>query len=310
MRELLFMEPYTRQVLWGGNKLHDVYGYKTEGEHTGEAWVVSATGNGQSIVSDGAFKGKSLGELWKNHRELFGDNTDREFPLLVKLIDAKEDLSIQVHPDDAYAFRYENRERGKTECWYIVDCEPDSDIIIGHTAKSKEELQQMIQANKWNELLSVYKIKKGDFFFIPAGTVHAIRKGTLILETQQNCDLTYRLYDYGRLQNGKPRELHLKKSVDVITCPQKYKSTVKPPILYDDYSEQSLVTCPFFSVDKYKIGGKMKIKNSANFLIVNVLEGNGSIDDHKLKAGDNFIIPANYGETEIVGDLLLITSHI
>lgn len=308
MKELLFMKPYTRQVLWGGTKLKELYGYDTEGEHTGEAWIVSATGNGQSVVSEGTWRGQTLGALWKQHRELFGDCKESEFPLLIKYIDAKENLSIQVHPDDTYAFTHENGGRGKTECWYIVDCEENADIIIGHNAQSKEELKRMIQANQWSSLLSVYKIKKGDFFFIPSGTVHAIRKGTLILEIQQNCDLTYRLYDYDRLQNGKPRELHLKKAMDVITCPQKFEPTAGPVITRDGYTSQTLVNCRYFSVNKYVITSNMRIDNCSHYIIVDVVEGNGSIDGHSLKAGDNFIIPANYGDAEITGNLMLMIS--
>lgn len=309
MRELLFMEPYTRQVLWGGTKLQERYGYKTEGEHTGEAWVVSATGNGQSVVSEGTWKGQTLGALWTQHRELFGDDGEKEFSLLIKLIDAREDLSIQVHPDDDYAFHHEHGGRGKTECWYIVDCDEGADIIIGHHARSKEELAQMIHENQWSSLLSVHKIKKGDFFFIPAGTVHAIRKGTLILEIQQNSDLTYRLYDYDRLQDGKPRELHLQKSMDVIRCPQKFEPTAGAVLPKEGYSTQSLVHCPYFSVDKYVITKYMHIEASRRYQIVDVIEGSGCIDGHALKAGENFIIPANYGEAEVTGELTLVISQ-
>lgn len=309
MRELFFMEPYTRQVLWGGTKLQERYGYMTEGEHTGEAWVVSATGNGQSVISEGTWKGQTLGALWTQHRELFGDDDEKEFPLLIKLIDAREDLSIQVHPDDDYAFQHEHGGRGKTECWYIVDCDEGADIIIGHYARSKEELAQMIREHQWSSLLSVHKIKKGDFFFIPAGTVHAIRKGTLILEIQQNSDLTYRLYDYDRLQDGKPRELHLQKAMDVIRCPQKFEPTAGPVLPQEGYSIQSLVHCPYFSVDKYVITKHMHIEDSRRYQIVDVIEGSGCIDGHALKAGENFIIPANYGEAEVTGELTLVISQ-
>ena len=167
----------------------------------------------------------------------------------------------------------------------------------------------MIREHQWTSLLSVHKIKKGDFFFIPAGTVHAIRKGTLILEIQQNSDLTYRLYDYDRLQDGKPRELHLQKSMDVIRCPQRFEPTAGPVFPQEGYTTQSLVHCPYFSVDKYVITKHMRIEASGRYQIVDVIEGSGCIDGHVLKAGENFIIPANYGEAEVTGELTLVISQ-
>ena len=140
MKDLLFMKPYCREVIWGGQRLKEIYGYETSGCHTGEAWVVSANENGQSVVDRGEYKGRTLKELWDSHRELFGNLPGEEFPLLVKLIDAREDLSIQVHPDDGYARLHEAGARGKNECWYILDCPQEADIIIGHRAKSRGEL--------------------------------------------------------------------------------------------------------------------------------------------------------------------------
>ena len=198
MKDLLFMKPYCREVIWGGQRLKEIYGYETSGCHTGEAWVVSANENGQSVVDRGEYKGRTLKELWDSHRELFGNLPGEEFPLLVKLIDAREDLSIQVHPDDGYARLHEAGARGKNECWYILDCPQEADIIIGHRAKSRGELARMVEEKRWDYLLNVIPIHKGDCFYIPSGTIHAIRRGTLLLEIQQNSDLTYRLYDYGR----------------------------------------------------------------------------------------------------------------
>ena len=147
-------------------------------------------------------------------------DSDR-FPLLIKIIDAKDDLSIQVHPDDDYAKVHENGSLGKTECWYILDCKKKCDDRYRTQFKDKEELSRMIHEGKWSEFIREIPIKKGDFLQIDPGTVHAIKGGTLILETQQNSDITYRVYDYGRLSNGKPRELHIDKSIDVITVPAK-----------------------------------------------------------------------------------------
>lgn len=310
MNELLFMKPFCREVIWGGTKLKELYGYETDGDHTGEAWVVSANPHGQSIVAEGTYAGKTLGELWDEERALFGNAEGKEFPLLIKLIDARDNLSVQVHPDDAYARANENGGQGKTECWYIVDCDEGADIVIGHKAQSKEELRALIEAGAWNELLQVFPIHKGDFFYIPAGTVHAIRKGTLILETQQNSDTTYRLYDYGRLQDGKPRDLHLKQSMDVITCPQKLEATVEAPVTGKDYSKQTLVNSTFFSVEDWKVDGSYEMEQPYSFLIVDVLEGEGSVNGRSIHAGEHFIAPYESGTLCFEGRMHFITSHV
>lgn len=310
MGELLFMKPYCKEVIWGGTKLKSIYGYETQGNHTGEAWVISANPDGQSVVTEGHYQGKTLKELWDGHRELFGNLEGDVFPLLIKLIDARDHLSIQVHPDDEYAYSHENGEKGKTECWYIVDCDEGADIVIGHKAQTKEELKAMIDEGRWDDLLNVIPIHKGDFFYIPAGTVHAIRKGTLILETQQNSNITYRLYDYGRLQDGKPRQLHIKQSLDVIRCPQERENTVQEAVEKDGNISQRLVSCPLFTVDHFETAEKMTMEQPYSFLIVDVLEGEGSVNNHPIKKGDHFIAPFGCGNLEFSGKLELITSHI
>ncbi|SET15173.1 mannose-6-phosphate isomerase, type 1 [[Clostridium] aminophilum] len=286
-KTLLFMKPFLKEVLWGGTALRDRFGYDIPSEHTGEAWVISGHPAGPSVVADGEYAGMTLAELWREHGELFGrdkaeaqweqeelsgqaasklrcerrklsgqdtaNRSDDTFPLLVKLIDARDDLSIQVHPDDDYAREHENGSRGKAECWYVVECGEDADIIIGHHAQSKEELKRMIAEKRWSDLLCVRPVKKGDFFYIPSGTVHAIRKGTILLEVQQSCDLTYRLYDYDRMQNGKPRELHLEKAEDVITCPQSLAKTEQSPVHIPGGERQILVDSGKFTVEKWTI---------------------------------------------------------
>ena len=193
MREIVFLKPVFKEMIWGGNRLKTDFLYDIPGDKTGECWAVSAHKNGDCLVESGSFAGSTLSQLWQSHRELFGNVTGDVFPLLIKIIDAKADLSIQVHPDDEYARVNENGSLGKTECWYILDCDEDAKIVIGHHAKSKTLLTEMIHKNEWDNLIRVLPIKKGDFFQIEPGTVHAIKAGTLILETQQNSDITYRL---------------------------------------------------------------------------------------------------------------------
>ena len=176
--------------------------------------------NGPSIIENGPYAGKNLIELWNEERHLFGNLEGKVFPLLTKILDANADLSVQVHPNDEYASIYENGELGKTECWYIIDCKEGAEMIYGHTAQSKEEFASMIEKGEWNRLLRRVAIKPGDFFYVPSGTVHALCEGTLVLETQQSSDTTYRVYDYDRKdQYGQKRELHIEKSIDVSMVP-------------------------------------------------------------------------------------------
>src|SRR5699024_1207575 len=160
----------------GGQKLKAIYGTNLPYEKTGEAWVISAHEHGASKVVNGPLAGKTLQDLWKDHGELFHRNNgdDKAYPLLVKIIDANDDLSVQVHPDDAYSQTVENEPYGKTECWYVLDAEEDASIVLGHHAKNKEELHQWIDEGKWDELLQTVPVKAGDFFYVPSGTIHAI----------------------------------------------------------------------------------------------------------------------------------------
>lgn len=310
MNELIFFRPFFKQVLWGGHKMRDVYSYPIPGDDTGEAWVISANAHGASTVMGGTYDGQPLDSLWENHRELFGGMEGKEFPLLVKVIDANDHLSIQVHPDDAYAFVHENGSQGKTECWYILDCDEGADIIIGHHAKSREELKQMIAEDRWDDLLRKFSIRKGDFFYIPAGTVHAIRKGTLLLEVQQNSDTTYRLYDYGRLQDGKPRQLHLKESMDVITCPHQAMDTMGDTEDHGDYETRILVNGPYFSVTKWNVKTHVSISQNYPFMLIDVTAGNGMLNAYPVKAGDHLLVPTGYGMLKCQGEMELIITHV
>lgn len=310
MKNILFLDPVFKSMIWGGNKLETEYGYHIPTDHTGECWAISAHKNGDCVIKNGEFEGKALSWLWDNHKELFGNAIGEVFPLLIKIIDAKTDLSIQVHPDDAYANANENGALGKTECWYILDCDEDGEIVVGHNAKNKEELKEMIHDNKWQELIRVCPIKKGDFFQIEPGTVHAIKKGTMILETQQNSDITYRLYDYGRLDNGKPRELHIDKSIDVIRCPHIDKEVRGDVTKSDACDLEELINCEFYSVQRVKLHGEQEFVQDHKFLNVSVINGSGAVDEYKLQKGDHFIIPSDYGTYRLKGDMELIISHI
>jgi mannose-6-phosphate isomerase len=310
MKDILFLEPVFKSMIWGGNKLETDFGYSIPSDHTGECWAISAHKNGDCTLKNGEYQGKTLSWLWENHRELFGNVEGEVFPLLIKIIDAKADLSIQVHPDNTYAKANEQGALGKTECWYILDCEEDGKIVVGHNAKDKEELKRMIAEKRWQDLIRVRSIKKGDFFQIDPGTVHAIKAGTVILETQQSSDITYRLYDYDRLDNGKPRELHIDKSIDVITCPHVDRD-VRGNVINEEACEiEELIRCSYYTVKKITLHGAQGFHLEEKFLNVSVIDGCGELDGTSLKKGDHFILPYGYGEYRLQGNMELIVSHI
>ncbi len=301
MSKILFLKPHFVEKIWGGTKLKDNFSFNLDSNNIGECWAISAHSNGDCQILNEEFKGHTLGTLYKSKPELFGGHTHSEFPLLVKIIDAKDDLSVQVHPDDKYSKRVE-KQLGKTECWYILDCEDNADIVIGHNASNKEEVERLIRNDKWEEFLNIRKIHKGDFFFVKPGTVHAIRKGTLLYELQQSSDVTYRLYDYNRLENDKPRELHIDKSIDVITSPQSFES--KSQIKKSDFV--SLVECEFFTLAMINCVSKMRFEFDDKYLLMTVVDGSGTIDGIDIKKGDSFII--TYGNTafELEGNLSIM----
>lgn len=309
-REIIFLKPVFKEMIWGGNRLRTDFGYDIPGEHTGECWAISAHPNGDCVVESGQYAGMTLSRLWDGHRELFGNADSDRFPLLIKIIDAKDDLSIQVHPDDEYARVHENGSLGKTECWYVLDCDNDATIVIGHNAKNKEEVREMIHDGRWNEFIREIPVHKGDFFQIDPGCLHAIKGGTLILETQQNSDITYRVYDYGRLQNGKPRELHIEQSIAVIKAPFEENKQERSVKEYYGYRKECLVKCKYYTVEKLDIIDKARIAQTHCFMNVSVIDGEGSVDGISICKGSHFIVPSEYGELEFSGTLSIIISYI
>lgn len=307
MKQILFIEPVLKERIWGGTRLNE-YGYDLPSDQTGECWAISAHPHGDCVVRNGLYSGKTLSSLWNDHRELFGLPDAKEFPLLIKIIDARTDLSVQVHPDDAYAAEHENGAFGKTECWYVLDCKDDATIVIGHNAKTKEEAEQLIREGRFRELIREISVHKGDFFQIEPGVLHAIKGGTLILETQQNSDITYRVYDYDRLQNGKKRELHTEQSIAVLKCP--FRPKLGKPVTYRVGAAQvdHLITCPYYSVEHITLYGSASFTAGNVFQNISIIDGQGAIDGVPVRKGDHLIIPAGYGIFELSGDLQVIRS--
>lgn len=287
MRELIFLEPVVKKLIWGK-----------------EYWTVSAHESGDCLVRGGTYNGLHLSQLWSDHKEIFGVETDGDFPFIVKVIDARDPLSIQVHPDNEYASKTENGASGKTECWYVMDCDRDASIIIGHKAESRQEAARMIEEGRWDDLLREIPVKKGDFFQITPGTVHAIKQNTMIMEIQQSSDVTYRLYDYGRVRNGEPRALHVDKSLDVMRIPHTDAGC------YTNGVKGRLVSCRYYDVDRYDIAGSRDFEKSDKFMIISVLEGEGGIDGRKIKAGESFIVSGGYGDFTIFGSLSVMVTRL
>lgn len=313
MQEPLFLKPVFQEKIWGGSRLRTVFGFDIPNDKIGEDWAISAHPHGVSVVENGPFKGWKLDDLWKEHKELFGHPTEPVFPLLIKILDAEDDLSVQVHPDDAYGMAHEG-ELGKTECWYIIDAEPGAEIIYGHHAKTREELAEMIQDSRWDDLLKKVPVKKGDFFYVPSGTIHAIGKGIMILETQQSSDTTYRVYDYDRKDDqGNTRELHIQQSVDVTTVPAKAPELQIKEIRQGNSSIVTYVETEFFNVYEWDIKGITSFKKQAPYTLMTVIDGAGELvignQTYSLEKGTSAILPSDITEWKVQGELSIIASE-
>lgn len=308
--EIIKLKPCFKDYLWGGTKLKEKYNKKTDLEICAESWELSAHPNGESVVESGEFKGLVFSEYLKNNKTAVGKKGEAFdfFPMLIKFIDAKDNLSIQVHPDDAYAME-NHGEYGKTEMWYILDAEEDARLYYGFTKKiSKEEFAERIKSNTLLEVLKSEKVKKGDVFFIEAGTVHAIGKGIVICEIQQNSNITYRVYDYDRRDaQGNARELHIERAVEVS------KTDVAVP--YKSERENILASCKYFTVERMNVCGKSSIDvNEESFKSIIVAEGRLSISDGTqivtAEKGDSIFIPAQNKSFNLDGECDLVISYL
>lgn len=316
MSDLIFLQPVFHGKLWGGRRLEEDFGYELPDGPVGECWAISAHPNGDCKVVGGAWDGKFLSELWAEHRELFGNIEGDEFPLLIKILDAQDDLSIQVHPDDEYANEHENGSLGKRECWYILDAREGGDIVVGQRAANREEFGKMIDEGRWDDLLNKVPIKAGDFFQIDPGTVHAILGGTLVLETQQSSDVTYRVYDFDRRQDdGTFRELHIEQAKDVVDFDAKAPESgaIEAPEV-DGVTH--LVVTRDYAVDRICVADDAPVSYAQNwpFLNVSVVKGSGTVtvgdECVDLPLGTHFIAPAGCDDLVFQGNMELIVSHV
>jgi len=298
---VLKLKPSCKDYLWGGHRLVEEYGKEYDGEILAETWELSCHPDGPSTIVNGAYAGKTLEEyIEAEGKEVLGTNCRRfrDFPILTKFIDAKQDLSIQVHPDNRYALKNEG-QYGKTEMWYLVGADRDAELIMGFNKDTdKSEYLTALHNHTLPVLLNTEKVEKGDCFFIPAGTVHAICKGCYIAEIQQTSDITYRIYDYDRRdKNGNPRELHTELATDVINfCEQKQHS-----IHYHQHENhtEELVSCNYFTTNYLKFDKEVEKDyiELDSFVIYMCLEGNFTLvydvdKTVKVNKGETILVPA------------------
>lgn len=310
----LQFNPIFKNRIWGGTKLKDYLNKSFDEKLVGESWELSTVENNVSIVSNGEFSGESLSSLIEKYpTEILGSNAIEKygvtFPLLFKFIDAQQDLSIQVHPNDDLASKRHN-SFGKTEMWYVMNANENSNLIVGFKKNTtKEEYIKSIEDKNLIHLLNVVPVEKGNAFFIEAGTVHAIGAGVLIAEIQQTSDITYRLYDWDRVDdNGKERELHTELAIDAIN----YKVT-NSAISYNKIINQrnELVCCPFFTSLVVPISGEYYWnKKNDSFTVFMCTHGSFSLfydnEEYKYEKGDTVLIPALLNQFELVGNCTLL----
>lgn len=314
----LQFEPILKDRIWGGTKLKTYLNKPITSEITGESWEISTVENDVSVIANGFFKGKSLNKIISEFpKEVLGtkvyEQFGKQFPLLFKYLDAREDLSIQVHPNDELAAKRHN-SFGKTEMWYVMQADDNARLIVGFKEKSsKEAYQKSIENKTIIDILDTKNVKKGDVFFLETGTVHAIGAGTVIAEIQQTSDITYRLYDFDRVDaQGNKRELHIDLALDAINYnvveAQKDYSRVKN-------SSNEMVNCPYFTTNFIPLDGKIEVeKDKKSFTVYMCVEGNFEIENkgesYNYKTGETVLIPAEMALFEINGKASLLEIYI
>ncbi|ATH59567.1 MULTISPECIES: mannose-6-phosphate isomerase, class I [Staphylococcus] len=310
----LFLKPVLHEKIWGGTKLKEL-GYDLPTNNIGEAWGISAHPNGRCEVMNGPYKGQTLDKVWHDHRELFGDFPSQEFPLMTKIIDAKEALSIHVHPDDAYAYEHENGQYGKSECWYIIDAEEGAEIIYGTNADSKKNAMAQIDDANYDQLFNRVKVQPGEFYFIPAGTIHSIGAGVLVYETMQSSDVTYRVYDFDReKETNDRRSLNQEKAKAVVEVTQENINIATDTEIIENHKRIQLVSNDFFTMVKWEISGTLNYMKPREFVLVSILKGAGQViidgDVYNVTQGQNFILTSDDLDTIFEGDYELIISYL
>ena len=318
MMEIMKLIPTGKDYLWGGTRLRDEYGKKIDMTPLAESWECSVHPDGPSFVANGQYKGKTLKEVLDEHPEYIGTKANGVFPILAKFIDAKKDLSVQVHPDDEYARENEN-DNGKTEMWYIIDAEEGASLIYGFKHKvTKEILERAIERGELDKHLQKVEVHKGDLYFVPAGTVHGIGKGILLAEIQESSNVTYRVYDYDRVdKNGKKRPLHFDKAVQVMdmgVVPD-IKQKRRMVRYYPGCSRELLCRCKYFETERIQVtkGFSFSVREES-FQVLMCLDGYGQVEVDgdkpvRFTKGETVFLPAGIGRCLIIGDATLLKTR-
>ncbi|SHK44969.1 mannose-6-phosphate isomerase, type 1 [Clostridium cavendishii DSM 21758] len=308
MYPIRFENLYYEKV-WGGRDFESFRDNLPEG-NIGESWDIACHNNGTGVVANGELKGLNFNELISKYgTAVLGTNVDLErFPLLVKLINSKEKLSVQVHPGDEYAAKHEG-DNGKTEAWYVVDAKPGASLIVGTKNCTKEEFEAAIKNSTVENYLNKIEVKKGDCFLINSGLVHAICEGVIIAEIQQNSDVTYRVYDYGR-----PREIHVDKALDVIDFNLQCENLKGNEESFKGYKKSLLCENEYFGIENLVIETNLETtSNLEHFDILTCVDGHGYISganfNEEIKIGDSLLIPASLGKYEIKGNITVLRSY-
>lgn len=314
----LLLTPSGKDYLWGGENLKEKYNKNIDLTPLAETWECSVHPDGPSYIENGEYKGLSLAEVInKNPGFLGGKCKRKELPILVKFIDAAKDLSVQVHPDDKYAFEFEDGQNGKTEMWYILDAEDDAKLVWGFEHNvTPELLKKSIEEGRLQNNLHYVSVKKGDVFLIEAGTVHAIGKGIILAEIQESSNLTYRLYDYNRKDsNGNTRELHFDKAIKVLNMQPNRKDKKRSRLVkyFNGYCEEILCRCKYFCVKRIRVNRKYLFEvEKDSFQIILCLDGDAIIhntqsnQEVEVKKGRCVFLPASCGECEVYGNCNLL----
>lgn len=319
--EPIKFEPVLKQTLWGGDEIIPFKHMHTHLENVGESWEISGVHGSETLVANGPYKGYQLNALVDLLKEeLVGkENYERfgaEFPLLIKFIDARQDLSIQVHPNDEIA-RKQGKERGKTEMWYIMDSAPEAKLYCGLKQQiTPDEYKQMVENDTICDALAQYEVKEGDVFFLPAGRIHAIGSGCFLAEIQQTSDVTYRIYDYKRKdKNGNYRELHTQQAAESINY--QVEKNYRTEYVAQQNRGVSLVRCPHFNTAVYDLDEPMTIDYSEldSFVILIGMKGEGTIKDNEgnetsLKAGETILIPATTETIKMEGTIKFLETYV
>lgn len=309
-KELLFLKPVFRENIWGGDRLAFEFGYEIPGIHTGECLAAGTYPGYELRVDRGTYEGLSLEKLWEEHKELFGNYVSERFPLNVKLLDAQEDLSVQVHPDEEYANANENGASARTKFWYVLSCEENQEMILGHFAKDKAEFKKAVREKRFEDIFRKIPIKKGDFFQINPGCIHALKKGTMVYEVNEGSEIAYRIYDYDRMRDGKKAELHTAQAIEVTCCPHVDESLTPKVQEFSHGRLTEYVKSPSYRVLHLELmDGGHDFKESDSFAVASVIEGSGTLDEVRIRKGNHFIIPYRYGSFRIEGSLELMLSY-